>query len=442
MPKQFVTLYNHHSLLQNTILRIKPFLKNNSLFILTNHIQRYLVADQLKEIGIVEADIILEPIARGTAPALLLAAFEAFRQNPSSRLLVVSSDSDVQDVKKYQEILHSSEQMTRDNKKIVLFGAKPTYPETGYGYLKPSSTIRTGKHNVEMLEIERFVEKPSLTEAQALISSGNLWNSGFYIVPCKLYIEEMKIHAPEIFALCSEAYTLAHKFMDREVGYNIVTVDEGAFQKLPDISVDVALLEKTKNVATVEVDIGWSDVGSWKSIYEIRDKDSNGNIIDVANAVPINSKNIMLISKNKEKLFATINVENISVIDTEDALLILNTNDSQDVRKVVSSLKFEDKGIFLKSLQKMSRWGHMKTLLKDGSVTVKKLTIKPGKSYHSNCAKKNTQFVILKGQLSLHNKTPEYVFRAEDTVFFKKDEPYTFINISDSKYAEIIKIEY
>lgn len=443
LPKQFIPLYNNLSLLQNSVIRIGKLLDFNRLFILTNKIQRHLVQDQLKEVSVVDAQIILEPVMRGTGPAITLAAFEIMELNPDSVMLVLSSDNDINQPETFNTILDGAVELGLRNNKFILFGSKPHYPETGYGYIKAGKTLDTTENNIKLKSINRFIEKPSLMEAKSLIRSGCIWNSGIFVFPTKLYLEEMKVHSPEIYFPCLEAFKKGRIFSDKESRYIVRTIGEKDYSECTDLSVDYALLEKTKHNTVVESDIGWSDVGSWKSIYEIRRKNSDGNIFDAKNVIPVNSKNSFVYSRSKKRMIALVDVENLTVVDTDDAIMVLKTEGSQDVKKVVNDLRFDNQVSFLNSALKVYKWGSVKNVHSESYTRVKRIKVKPQKGFSASGSRKNKHFIVLKGSFSFTNgnNTCEKITR-KGSVNVLPNQSYHFQNLSKDSPAELLKIEF
>lgn len=442
LPKQFIPLYNNLSLLQNSVVRIGNLLDHNRLFILTNKIQRHLVQDQLKDVSVTDAQIILEPVMRGTGPAITLAAFEIMELNPKSVMLVLSSDNDINQPENFNTILNGAVELGLRNDNFILFGSKPHYPETGYGYIKAGKVLDTSANDIKMRTISRFIEKPSLMEAKSLIRSGCIWNSGIFVFPTQLYLEEMKKHCPEIYFPCLEAFKKGKVFQDRESTYKVRAVGESEYGECTDLSVDYALLEKTAYNAVVESDIGWSDVGSWKSIYEIRRKNSDGNIFDARNVLPVNSKNSFVYSRSKKRLIALVDVENLTIVDTEDAIMVLKTEGSQDVKKVVNDLRFDNQMSFLNSALKVYRWGSVRNVHSESYTKVKRIKVKPNKAFSVNGSSRNKHFIVLRGTFSFSTDNMCEKVIKKGSVNVPPHQRYSFQNLSKQSSAELLKIEY
>lgn len=442
LPKQFIGFASKTSLLQNSVNRIKSLPGIGMLYILTNHTQRFLAEEQLAAIGVKSAEIILEPAAKSTSPAITLAALHLESRDPDAVMLVLSSDNEITHPHRFRKLLMGASRLAKKNNKFLLFGSEAVYPETGYGYIKPGSVIDSDESNVEICEIEKFIEKPSELEATACIKAGYQWNSGIFVLPVKLYLEEMQIHAPKILEACRASMKAGHQALSTHSHYSIVHVDHKEFEKCPTDSIDYALLEKTNKYALVKTKIGWSDVGSWGSVYSIQKKDSDGNVIKADSCVSINNHNVQVYSNNKDKLIAAVNLDNITIVDSEDAVLILNTESSQDVKKIINTLRSNHMDNFLSNATIHRTWGRYSVLLKQNSFVVKRIFLSPGRTYASKGSLKSRHFITVKGDVTLISKSTVSAFKEGNSFSYDEKGSYKIRNLSKSETAEFIKIEF
>src|SRR5438874_4039889 len=268
-PKQFLPLIGEHSLLQQTVERLRGIRECAPAVILTNQDHRFMVADQLHEVGVHPAAQLLEPVARSTAPAIAVAALYVQKKDPEAILLVLPSDHVVTDEEAFIADVAAAAGLAREDH-LVTFGIKPTSPNTGYGYIERGEPLGSGR----AYRIKRFIEKPDAERARAYVASGSYsWNSGMFIFSARRYIEELGRLQPEVLAAARQALTSATHDLD------FIRLDKSAFERSPSISVDYAVMEKTAAGAVVEAHFGWSDVGSWSTLWDLGSKDEAGNVI-------------------------------------------------------------------------------------------------------------------------------------------------------------------
>ncbi len=446
MPKQFIGFSSATSLLQNTVNRIKNLPEVNLPYILTNHNQRYLVEEQLAEIGVKSAEIILEPQAKGTAPAISLAALHIHNRDKNAVMLVLASDHEITHPIRFRKLLVNAAKLALKNNKFVLFGSKPLYPEIGYGYIKAGELIDKTALGTNICKIEKFIEKPSELEAIACIKSGYQWNSGISALPIKLFMDEMKEYSPEILETCRAALSESHRLISHGSNYAITYIDHKKFESCPSSALEYELIEKTNNSALINTRIGWSDVGSWGSVYSVQKKDSDGNVIKADSCVSINNHNVQIYSNSKDRMIAAVNLENVTIVDSEDAVLVLDTSHSQDVKKIISSLTSNHRTKFLSDASVHRPWGHYNVLLRSGHFVVRRLVIKPGRSYINKGADKGpdrlVRYVVAKGNISLLHKSTKTRLKVGSNFSCGFIDRYEVINTSKTTNAELIKVMF
>jgi mannose-1-phosphate guanylyltransferase/mannose-6-phosphate isomerase len=442
-PKQFIGFATSKSLLQNTIKRIDGLPRMRNPYILTNQKQRYLVENQLLELGVSSAEIILESEMKSTSPAITLAAIEIFKENPNGIMLILSSDNDIKKAKEFRKVLASATDLSAEKNKFLLFGSKAYYPEPAYGYIKSGHVIGAKDDGTSICRIEKFIEKPSIMEAEACIKDGYQWNSGIFVLPVSLYLEEMGIYSPSILENCRQSIAYGNKFKSKDSPYSVTTVSAEAFGECQEISIDYALMEKTDNAAVVRTGIGWSDVGSWSGIYEIQNKDGDGNVIKAKSCISINNRDVQVYSQNKNKLIAAVNLEGITIVDSYDAVLVLDTKSSQDVKKVVNNLKLEGKFKFLTDPVTFHSWGKYEVVTKTGKFVVKKVTLNQKKTYISNGNSKRKQFMVVKGKVELVIKGQENQVHSTGSYFIvDPNKKYKIRCLLDDAPSKLLKLEF
>ena len=366
-PKQYTNISqkNSYSLLQNTYLRLKNLEKLLLPLIICNEDHRFIVAEQIKELKIKPESIILEPFGRDTAPAITLAALNALKNNNDKILLILSADHEILD---QEEFIRSIEEAIyyAENDKLVTFGVAPNKPETGYGYIECFDEIIGSK---KVSQIKRFIEKPEKKIAEKLIRNKNIrWNSGIFLFKASTIIREIKILQPEIYKYCKAALEEGLEDLD------FLRINEKEFEKCPNISIDKAVMEKTKSGVVFALDAGWSDIGSWQSVWEISEKDDKGNCF-IGKTISKNVKNCYFSSKNR--LIVGVDLEDLIVVDTIDSLLIINKKSSQFVKEIVSNLKNNNFSEAENNKKVYRPWGSYTSVIEGPTWQVKRLDIKP-----------------------------------------------------------------
>lgn len=368
-PKQFLSLDNNDkkSLLQKTQIRIQGIKDVTDPILVCNSEHRFIVAEQLREININPRSILLEPFGRNTAPAIILATLKALEKEVDPHLLILSADHLIKNEKKFRKLIEIGKDYSkRDN--LVTFGIVPNSPETGYGYIRAEKPF-----NLEILEglkISEFIEKPNLSKAKELIKDSHYtWNSGIFLFKAKTILDEIKKFNPEILKVCKESLIKSEKDLDFQ------RINKELFKTCPDISIDVAVMENTKKGIVLPLDANWSDIGSWKSIWENSHKDNAGNV-KKGKVISHDTDNCYLHSE--KKLLVSLGINDLVIIDTDDATLVANKNQSEKIKKVVSDLQL--KNIKEASIHKKGYrpWGYYLSILEDQRWQVKIIHVEPG----------------------------------------------------------------
>jgi mannose-1-phosphate guanylyltransferase len=377
-PKQFLSLGYDETMLQQTVSRLDG-LNTTDPIIITNENHRFLVAEQLRQMGR-SASILLEPVGRNTAPAIALAAFQALgdsKNNPDEApvLLVLAADHVIKDTAAFQAAVKKLEPEVREGKFGTL-GIVPTEPATGYGY------INAGAETSGLFTVEQFVEKPDAETAQSYLDAQcYYWNSGMFMIRADRYLGELKRHQPAMYAACEAAMA------NTEQDYDFVRIDKDAFMACPDDSIDYALMEPltadsaNTQVVVAPLDAGWSDVGSWSALWDIADKCEDGN--SVLHAGKGEGETILKDTRNSlistsDRLVSTLGVDDLVIVDTKDALLVAHRDKVQDVKKIVAQIKEQGGGQHEFHREVYRPWGRYDSIDNGERYQVKRITVKPG----------------------------------------------------------------
>jgi mannose-1-phosphate guanylyltransferase len=404
MPKQFVKLFNNKSLFQLTVERNSKVCK--SQFIVSNTEQYFLALDQLGELGKTNNKYLLEPIGRNTAPAIALACMEL---DFDEIVLVTPSDHLIKDEKEYEKVLKKAKEFAKDNK-LVTFGITPTFAETGFGYIE----------SINEFDVKAFHEKPDFQTATSYLEAGNYyWNSGMFCFKAGVFLDELEKYSAEIYNQSLQAFNNASKD-------GIIRIKHDDMINIPEDSIDYAVMEKSDIVKVIPSNIAWSDVGSFDALYEELPKDKNGNTK--------NDKHISIDSKNNlvygsDRIIASIDVEDLIIIDTGDALLISKKGSSQKVKKVVEKLKASDSQLHNIHLTGHRPWGTYTVLEESAGYKIKRIEVKPGcrlslqKHFH-----RNEHWIVVSGTATVTVGDETRLVRPNESTYIKMGEIHRLEN--------------
>jgi mannose-1-phosphate guanylyltransferase / mannose-6-phosphate isomerase len=392
-PKQFLVLSGKNTLFQQAIQRLQS-LKNasitlNDTLIVTNEEHRFLVLDQLREIKEVKAKLLLEPIGRNTAPALTLAALQATDNSEDPILVVTPADQTVHDQANFTKSLHHAIEVASKGSVVVL-GITPTKPDTGFGYIKKD----TSEDEHHAFTVLNFMEKPDLATAEKYVDSGEyFWNGGIFVLRASEWLKAIQHFSPEI-------YEATLKSFNQKTNDDLfIRPDENLFKSIPTNSIDYAVIEKCPQsdfkIKMVELNAGWNDLGSWDAVWQIGDKDENQNVT-YGDTLLENTKNSLVYADNK--LVSVAGLDNIVVIETSDAILVIDRNQTQEIKMVVNKLgieKREEKNLH----RKVARpWGWYDSLDEGENFKVKRIQVNPGASLSlQKHTKRAEHWVVVKG---------------------------------------------
>ncbi len=404
-PKQFWPLLSRRTMLQDTAARASGAGFAPPL-VISNQAHRFLIAQQLREAALEEARIVLEPVARNSAPAIAAAALLAHEANPQDVLWLMPADAAISDTVALHAALARAAEAARAGH-IVTFGMQPTAAETGYGYIE-SGTPLPGVEGVS--SIARFVEKPDAARAAEFLAGGrHLWNSGMFVATAATLLAELERLAPDLLAAVRAAVEGATRDLD------FIRLDPASFALAPDISIDYAVMEKTDRAAVVPAAIGWSDVGSWAALWEVSPKDPQGNAVQGPVAL-YNTRNSYV--RSEGMLTGVVGLEDAVIVVTDDAVLAMHRDHAQDVKKLLEQLKAQGRPEATEHRRMYRPWGHYEGLIKGDRFQVKKISVKPGqklslqKHYH-----RAEHWVVVAGTAIVERDAERIMLRENESIY-------------------------
>lgn len=401
LPKQFAPLLEDSSFFTQTLLRNVPFIKSHNAHfqIIANDSHYFLAQDQAKQAGIEIQSYILETIGKNTAPALCLSALDIIsRYGKDEIILALPSDHLIKNDKSYQKAIEEALQYAEQDY-LVTFGIKPTNPHTGYGY------IQCQKNG----DVEKFTEKPDRELAQKYLKEGNhFWNSGMFCFKASTFIDELKKHSKDVYESCYKAY--------KESNHNeeYIRIDSNLSHNIPDISIDYALMEKSKKIKCVIGEFSWNDVGSFESLSEEWPTDSQGNA-SRGDIIAKNSQNNFILS---DKFVATIGIEDLIIVDTNDSLLLAKKGQSQAIKDIVSELKKTRPSLTQIHTTAYRPWGSYTVLLESSNYKIKQIIVKPKcrlslqKHFH-----RNEHWIVVSGSANVRSGDKEIFLKANESTY-------------------------
>ncbi len=410
-PKQFINLddNNEKTLIQNTYQRLLPLKNLDKPILICNEEHRFIAAEQLREINVTPKTILLEPIGKGTAPAITLSALKAVENSQNPYLLILSSDHFIKNQSNFVESINAGIKYAKEGR-LVTFGVLPKSPETEYGYIEAESPL---SENLIGYKISKFIEKPDYKKAKEFYANKRFtWNSGIFIFKAQEILTEIKKYQPEILELCRKS------LINNSLDLDFQRVNKKFFLKCPNLSLDVGIMEKTKLGTVLPLNVGWSDIGSWQSLWQSSKKDTNNNHIKGNVFLKDCQENYL---KSEERLIVGVGISNLVVIETMDAVLVLNKNRSQEMKEVVKQMKdkkfnecFAHKKIF-------RPWGHYNSLIEGKNWKVKKIVVNP----HSSLS------------LQLHHERSEHWVVVSGVAKVEINEKVNFLKENESAFVPI-----
>ena len=386
--------------------------------IVCNQEHRFLVAEQMRDIKIKPQSILLEPCGRNTAPAITSLAIKANEKGENPILLVLPSDHDIKNEFNFEKAIHAALPFVNQDK-LVTFGVTPTEAASGFGYIESENILSHEELNGE--KIIRFIEKPSKEVAESFLLKNFYWNSGIFMFRANSFLKEIKKYSFDMFKLCSDALSKSVIDLDFQ------RLDKVAFSKCENISIDNALMEKTTSGYVLPLNVGWSDVGSWESMWKISKKDKNGNLID-GKIISKDVKNSYLRSESRS--IVAIGLESLIVVETEDAILVANKSETQSIKKIVEDLKRNGNDEAIKHKKVYRPWGTYKSILIGKSWQVKELTIMQGHSISLQMHNHRTEhWIVVSGNALVEKEGEKFVLGQNESTYIPMKTKHRLSNI-------------
>ena len=363
-PKQFLNLFGEYSLFQDTLGRLSGLTGLEAPIIVCNDDHRFMVAEQLQEIAISDAEIILEPCARNTAPAIVIAALQALSHGNDPLMLGLAADHIIQDNKAFHQAIKQAE-IEAHKGHLVTFGIIPDSPHTGFGYIE-------AQDKKTPTNVIAFVEKPDLIRAQQYLDSGHhYWNSGMFMFKASTILQEIERYSPEMLASCKQALESA------ELDLDFIRLDKTKFQTCPSNSLDYTVMEKTEKAVVIPLDAGWSDVGSWSSLWDNHDKDQNNNVL-IGDVIVDKVTNSYIHAEHR--LVSVLGVDNIVVVETPDAIMVANKDQAENIKTIVAQLQNTHRQEATLHRKCYRPWGYYDSIDAGERFQVKRISVNPGAS--------------------------------------------------------------
>ncbi len=424
-PKQFLPLVGEHSLFQATWLRVRDLPGVDAPIVVANEEHRFTVAEQLQALGTKAQALILEPLARNTAPAIAVAALQAMADGEDPLLLVLPSDHVIADEAAFRAAVLQA-LPAAEGGDLVTFGIVPNAPETGYGYIKaaPGQGVRA---------IERFVEKPDLATAQGYVASGDyFWNSGMFLFRASRFLDELQAQAPRMLECCRKALASARADLD------FLRLEAEAFAACPSDSIDYAVMEKTTRGSVLPIDVGWSDLGSWTALADVSVRDDHGNARR-GDVLAIDTRNTLAWSERR--MIALVGVDDMIVVDTDDALLVAHRDRVQEVKQVVTRLKQDERPQARLHRKVFRPWGSYDGIENGPGFQVKRIAVKPGASLSLQMHHHRAEhWIIVKGRAQVTCDDKVFELGANQSTYIPLGSRHRLRNLGEDM-LELIEVQ-
>jgi len=408
LPKQLLPLAGDKTMVQETLLRLAGVPDLGTPLVVCNNDHRFLIAEQMRDIGVEPLGIFLEPVGRNTAPAAAVAALHLMKRDPDAVMLLLPADHLIRDVAAFHATIAEGLKAVEDGY-LVTFGIVPNAPETGYGYIQQGQALARCNGR----QVARFVEKPSLDKAEAFLASGDYyWNSGMFLFRCAQFLEELERHQPAILAACKSSLEAGAHDLD------FCRLGKAEFEACPSDSIDYAVMERTDRAAVVPADIGWNDIGAWSALWDVGDKDGAGNV--QRGDVYLDGVQNSLV-RAESRMVAAIGVDNLVIVETPDAVLVAHRDRAQGVKKVVEHLKTHDRSEHEFHTRVYRPWGWYEGIDAGDRFQVKRIMVKPGE----------------KLSLQMHHHRAEHWIVVSGTARVTCDENILTISENQSTYIPL-----
>ena len=408
-PKQYLSINNqkNSSFLQVTTQRIQNLENAENPIIICNEEHRFITAEQLRQINIKPSSIILEPSSQNTAPAITAAALKAISKGNDPILLILPSDHQIRNDKIFLDSIEEAKQATLEGR-IVTFGIKPSNPATGFGYIKSKNSFNTNSSGP--YKIENFIEKPNIELAEKFYQDKRYcWNSGIFMAKASILINELEIFSPEIVLHCKESLRKKINDLDFE------RLDKNSFQKCPNISIDKAIMEKTSRGVIFPLNVEWSDIGSWKSLWENSSKDTTGNVL-IGDSIGVSSENCLISSNSR--LTVGLNIKDLIIVETNDAVLVTRKSESENVKELVNYLKNNNRSESEENRKVYRPWGNYVSVDNSLLWKIKKIEVNPGASLSLQLHKKRAEhWIVVEGLAKIQIDDEKFNLKANQSCY-------------------------
>lgn len=403
-PKQFLRLSGENSMLQQTLQRLAGLESMTPALLVCNESSRFIVAEQMREIGLTDARMVLEPMRRNTAPAIATAALQAMANGEDPILLVLPSDHVILDTPAFHHAIGVA-RVAAEQGSLLTFGITPAGPETGYGYIRAENS---GEGKVQ--RIVEFVEKPALALAEQYIASGDyFWNSGMFVFRASRYLEELERFQPAVVEACRDALAKAKTDLD------FIRLDHDAYAASPDIAVDYAVMERTTHAATIALNAGWNDIGSWAAVLEVANKDASNN--SAQGDVVMQDCNDCLVHGNS-RLVTAIGMRNTIIVETADAVLVMDADQAQHTKTLVAQLVKQDRSEATMHREVFRPWGSYDSIGNGERFQVKRITVKPGAKLSLQMHHHRAEhWIVVSGTAQITNGDKEYLLTENQSTY-------------------------
>ncbi|MEW5769032.1 MAG: mannose-1-phosphate guanylyltransferase/mannose-6-phosphate isomerase [Pseudomonadota bacterium] len=408
LPKQLLPLAGERTMVQETVLRLAGVPDIGAPLVVCNNDHRFLIAEQMREIGVTPQGIFLEPVGRNTAPAAAVAAMYLRKRDPDAVMLLLPADHLIRDVAAFHATIAEGMKAV-DAGYLVTFGIVPDMAETGYGYIQHGEPLASSKAR----QVARFVEKPSRDKAEAFLASGDYyWNSGMFLFRCGQYLDELQAHRPEIVAACEQALAAGGQDLD------FCRLGKAEFDACPSDSIDYAVMERTERAAVVPAEIGWNDIGAWSALWDVGEKDGADNV--TRGDVYLDGVRNSLV-RAESRMVAAIGVDDLVIVETPDAVLVANRARAQDVKKVVEHLKANGRSEHEFHTRVYRPWGWYEGIDAGERFQVKRIMVKPGERL----------------SLQMHHHRAEHWIVVSGTARVTCDDKVTILSENQSTYIPL-----
>ncbi|MBS0431512.1 MAG: mannose-1-phosphate guanylyltransferase/mannose-6-phosphate isomerase [Proteobacteria bacterium] len=429
LPKQFLALAGESTLFQQTVARARGLEGCLTPLVVCSEEHRFFVAEQLLELGVHDASILVEPVPRNTAPAIALAAWHALESHADAMLLVLPADHLIGDPASFSEAVRKAQGLAEQDW-LVTFGVRPERAETGFGYIRRAEAVGDAGFRVQ-----RFVEKPDAATAQKYLEAGDYeWNSGMFLFKASRYLEELQQHSSGMHEASRTAMQRA------KVDPDFVRADKEAFAASPGNSIDYAVMEKTRRAAVVPVSCAWSDIGSWTALWGVSERDAGGNRLE-GDVIAIDSRNCFMRAAPR-RLLAALGLENVVVVDTPDAVLVAHRDRVQDVKLLVDDLgsKGRQEHLFHRKVDRP--WGSYDSLDMGERFQVKRIVVKPGAALslqkHHHRAE---HWVVVSGNAEVTRNDEVFPLNENESTFLPQGSVHRLRNVGKTP-LELIEVQY